>query len=67
MLKASRGIEDIYDLTYLRKDGSRLPAKVSVTALRGDDNAIIGYLLIGSDNTVVSTGTDQRNPRFGAD
>ena len=51
MFKASRGIEDIYDLTYLRKDGSRLPALVSVTALRDDRNAIIGYLLISTDNT----------------
>ncbi len=51
VFKASRGIEDIYELTYIRKDGSRFPAIVSVTALRDDDNAIIGYLLIGTDNT----------------
>ncbi len=51
VFKASRGIEDIYELTYIRKDGSRFPAVVSVTALRDDDNAIIGYLLIGTDNT----------------
>jgi len=51
VFKASRGIEDIYDLTYLRKDGSRLPAVVSVTALRDAHQAIIGYLLIGTDNT----------------
>ena len=50
--KASRGIEDIYDLTYIRKDGSRFPAVVSVTALRDAENEIIGYLLIGTDNTV---------------
>src|SRR4030081_3538568 len=51
VFKASRGIEDIYELTYLRKDGSRFPAVVSVTALRDADDAIIGYLLIGTDNT----------------
>ncbi len=51
VFKASRGIEDIYELTYLRKDGSRLPAMVSVTALRDTRNTIIGYLLIGTDNT----------------
>ena len=51
VFKASRGIEDIYELTYIRKDGSRFPAVVSVTALRNDQNAIIGYLLIGTDNT----------------
>ena len=51
VFKASRGIEDIYELTYVRKDGSRLPAVVSVTALRDAQGAIIGYLLIGTDNT----------------
>ena len=51
VFKASRGIEDIYELTYVRKDGSRFPAVVSVTALRDAQNAIIGYLLIGTDNT----------------
>jgi len=51
VFKASRGIEDIYELTYIRKDGSRFPAIVSVTALRDDAGAIIGYLLIGTDNT----------------
>ncbi len=51
VFKASRGIEDIYQLTYIRKDGSRFPAVVSVTALREPDGAIIGYLLIGTDNT----------------
>ena len=49
--KASRGIEDIYELTYIRKDGSRFPALVSVTALRDANENIIGYLLIGTDNT----------------
>jgi PAS domain S-box-containing protein len=51
VFKASRGIEDIYELTYTRKDGSRFPAVVSVTALRDAQDAIIGYLLIGTDNT----------------
>src|SRR5213593_2391749 len=51
VFKASRGIEDIYELTYIRKDGSRFPAVASVTALRDAQNAIIGYLLIGTDNT----------------
>jgi signal transduction histidine kinase/ActR/RegA family two-component response regulator len=51
VFKASRGIEDIYELTYIRKDGRRFPAVVSITALRDDDGAIIGYLLIGADNS----------------
>ena len=51
VFKASRGIEDIYELTSIRKDGTRFPATVSVTALRDADEDIIGYLLIGTDNT----------------
>src|SRR5256885_1253445 len=51
VFKASRGIEDIYELTYIRKDGSRFPAVVSVTALRDARGRIIGYLLIGTDNS----------------
>ncbi len=51
VFKASRGIEDIYELTYIRKDGTRFPALVSVTALRDVHENIIGYLLIGTDNT----------------
>jgi PAS domain S-box-containing protein len=49
--KALRGIEDIYELTYIRADGSRFPALVSVTALRDTDEEVIGFLLIGTDNT----------------
>jgi len=51
VFKASRGIEDIYELNYIRMDGSRFPAIVSVTALRDEQDAIIGYLLIGTDNS----------------
>jgi PAS domain S-box-containing protein len=51
VFKASRGIEDIYELTKIRKDGSRFPAVISVTALRDGKGGIIGYLLIGTDNT----------------
>ncbi|WP_223164929.1 PAS domain-containing protein, partial [Massilia mucilaginosa] len=51
VFKASRGIEDIYELTYICKNGNRQPAVVSVTALRDAGGTIIGYLLIGTDNT----------------
>src|SRR3954452_7864674 len=57
VFKASRGIEDIYELTYIRKDGSRFPAVVSVTALRDAQDAIIGYLLIGTE---IKAGALQR-------
>jgi signal transduction histidine kinase/AmiR/NasT family two-component response regulator len=49
--KASRGIEDVYELTYICKEGGSFPAVVSITALRDDYRGIIGYLLIGSDNS----------------
>ena len=58
VFKASRGIEDIYELTYIRRDGSRFPAVVSVTALRDEQNTIIGYLLIGTDNTARKQATE---------
>src|SRR5688572_4838657 len=60
VFKASRGIEDIYELTYFRKDGSRFPAVVSVTALRDVDDGIIGYLLIGTDNTARKQVEEER-------
>jgi PAS domain S-box-containing protein len=60
VFKASRGIEDIYELTYIRKDGSRFPAVVSVTALRNAEDQIIGYLLIGTDNTARKQAVQER-------
>ena len=60
VFKASRGIEDIYELTYIRKDGSRFGAVVSVTALRDAQDAIIGYLLIGTDNTARQQVEDEK-------
>jgi PAS domain S-box-containing protein len=64
VFKASRGIEDIYELTYIRKDGSRLPAVVSVTALRDGHDAIIGYLLIGTDNTARKLAEIEHQAKF---
>ena len=54
--KASRGIEDNYELTYICKNGNRFPAIISITALRDDYDAIIGYLLIGADNSLRKQG-----------
>jgi len=51
VFKAARAIEDNYELTYLRKNGTRLPVILSVTALRDAAEKIIGYLLIGTDNS----------------
>jgi PAS domain S-box-containing protein len=60
VFKALRGIEDIYELTYFRKDGSRFAAVVSVTALRDAEDVIIGYLLIGTDNTARKQVEEER-------
>ena len=49
--KAARGMEDVYELTCVRKDGSRFSAVMSVTALRDAQDGIIGYLLQGTDNS----------------
>src|SRR6188768_3164336 len=59
--KASRGIEDIYELTYICKDGSRFPAVVSITALRDDYGDVIGYLLIGTDNSARKRAESELN------
>jgi PAS domain S-box-containing protein len=55
VFKASRGIEDQYELTWIRKDGSRLPAVVSVIALGDPKGEVIGYLMVTTDNTAQET------------
>jgi PAS domain S-box-containing protein len=50
--KALHGIEDVYELTFICKGGNRLPAIVSITALHDEQRTIIGYLLIGTDNSL---------------
>lgn len=42
---------DENEWTYIRKDGSRVPVLVTVTAQRDAENRIIGYLGIGIDIT----------------
>lgn len=56
VVKAERGIEDTYQLTYVRKDGSRFPAMVSATALRDSHQRTVGYLLIGTSLRKLFTG-----------
>jgi PAS domain S-box-containing protein len=50
--KAARGIEDGYELSYLRKDGTRLPTSVSISAVRDDHGMNVGYLSIGVDDSM---------------
>lgn len=64
--KASRGIEDVYELTIVRKDGSRFAAVVSITALRDDTGELIGYLLIGADNSQRKQVEDKLNEAMAA-
>jgi signal transduction histidine kinase/ActR/RegA family two-component response regulator len=64
--KASRGIEDVYELTYICKDGSSFPAMISITALRDVHGDLIGYLLIGTDNSVRKRGELQLNEAMAA-
>ncbi len=49
--RARLGIPDEGEWTYVRKDGSRFPVRLSVTALYGDDGQINGFLGIGKDIT----------------
>lgn len=59
--KASRGIADIFESTQIRKNGSRFPCMISITALRDERGVILGYLLIGTDNSLRSLAETERN------
>ena len=49
---AQLGRADEREWTYVRKDGSRLPVRLSMTALRDADGATTGFLGIARDITV---------------
>ena len=49
--KAAQGVEDVYALTLIRKDGGTFPASMSISALRDEQGAIIGFLLSANDNS----------------
>jgi PAS domain S-box-containing protein len=49
--QARAGIPDEREWTYIRKDGTRLPVMLSVTAVHSANGDIIGFLGIGSDLT----------------
>lgn len=48
---ARRGIPHEFQWTYVRKDGSRFPGLLAVTALRNENNEVNGYLGIIQDIT----------------
>jgi PAS domain S-box-containing protein len=49
--KARRNLPNEYEWTFIRKDGTRFPAMLSVTALRDSAGKITGFLGIASDIT----------------
>ncbi len=49
--KANLGLPDQREWSYIRKDGSRLPVLLSVTALFDESGVITGYLGIATDLT----------------
>lgn len=49
--KASRGFHDSSEWTYIRKDGTRFPVQLVVTAIKNEENDIIGYLGMATDLT----------------
>ena len=49
--KVRHGLAEEREWTFIRKDGARFPVLLSVTALRGEDGSISGYLGIASDIT----------------
>ncbi|MDB6121168.1 MAG: sensor signal transduction histidine kinase [Pedosphaera sp.] len=49
--RAQRGLPNEYEWMYLRKDGSRFPVLLSVSALRDSRGNIMGFLGIANDIT----------------
>lgn len=49
--KARRNLPNEYEWTYIRKDGSRFPVLLSITALRDSQGTIFGFLGIANDIT----------------
>ncbi|HLW65421.1 MAG TPA: PAS domain S-box protein [Gemmataceae bacterium] len=49
--RARHGLPDENDWVYVRKDGSRFPVRISITAIRDRTGEIQGYMGIGIDLT----------------
>lgn len=50
---AKKGIHDSKEWTYIRKDGSRFPVQLAVTAIRTVKGEISGYLGVATDISVI--------------
>ncbi|MBD1845539.1 PAS domain S-box protein [Cyanobacteria bacterium FACHB-63] len=57
--KALRGTIDEHEWTYIRKDGSRFPVLLSITALKNAEDHITGFLGIASDITERKAAEEQ--------
>lgn len=51
LTKARYGIADQFECTYVRKDGTRFPVLLSISALRNGSDDQVGYLMIATDLT----------------
>jgi PAS domain S-box-containing protein len=58
--KARQGIPDENEWTYIRKDGSRFPVLLSITALHDEQGELTGFLGIGSDITLEKRLEEER-------
>ena len=52
LYRAREGVPETHEWAYLRKDGSRVPVLLTVSALRDDAGAIFGYLGVALDLTL---------------
>ncbi len=53
VVKARMGVTDQNDWTYVRKDGTRFPVRLSVTPLVDADGRLNGFLGVGNDITLL--------------
>ena len=51
VLKSRSGMADVNEWTYIKKDGSRITVKLSVTALFNEQGEIYGYMGVANDIT----------------
>ncbi|MBT9585217.1 PAS domain S-box protein [bacterium] len=59
--KARRGVAEEREWTYVRKDGSRFPVRLSVTARRDSQGEIVGFLGIAKDISASKHTEDRLN------
>lgn len=64
VIKARLGLPNEYEWTYIRKDGTRLPVLLSVTALRDTQGSIAGFLGIAVDISRRKQAEQERDRLF---